>query len=258
MQIIGKQVWFLAAFFWGAVGFGQTVEFHIKAGTQKADWNTKDALVTVHVGDTIKFVNHDSISHALHTEDDIPFKHTKAIKPNGGSLSVNVLAAYDSEKSGPLHDHESEANFWINAVTVEEVVSFSKVLSTYSLIHNALVIDEVDASKAAAKNLNELSAKWLSENPSGVQTKNITAIAAGTEEIQTAEDIDAVRIAFIKVSDAAIELIRADAQLKLDWQLFFCPMVAKNRGFWVQPKAEKLANPYMGSAMPACGSKKPW
>lgn len=156
------------------------------------------------------------------------------------------------------NDRESGLGFLGDVGVATDVVSIEQVLNAYPLIHKSLVIDDVDASKAAAKSLQSLAAKWISENPSGVQLKNITAIGAGSEEIQSAEDLDEARIAFIKVSTAVIDLIRADAKLKLEWQLFFCPMVAKSKGFWVQPKAEKLANPYMGTAMPACGSKKTW
>lgn len=257
MPFLSKQVFAIVALFWGVSSFGQTVEFHIKAATQSGDWNNKEDIVNVKVGDTLKIVNHDSISHALHTEDDAPFKHTKAIKPNK-SLNITVLAPYSAEKSGPLHDHESEANFWINSTAVADVVSLSHVLTAYSSVQKPLVVDDLDLVKTGAKALKDLAAKWLTENPSGTQIKSVTAINVGAEEVVAAEDLDEARIAFIKVSDAAIEIIRSDSQLKLEWQLFFCPMVAKNRGYWVQPKGEKLANPYMGSQMPSCGSKKPW
>lgn len=256
MQFLSKKVFFVAVLFGGVSSFGQTVEFLIKVGTQNSDWNTKEAIVNVQVGDTLKIVNQDSISHALHT-DDAPFKHTKAIKPNS-SVNIKVLAPYSSEKSGPLRDHESEASFWINSTAVVDAVSLSHLLNSYSSVQKPLVVDDLELVKSGAKSLKELTAKWLTENPSGTQVKTVTAINVNAEEIVAAEDLDEARIAFIKVSDAAIELIRSDSQLKLEWQLFFCPMVAKNRGYWVQTKGEKLANPYMGSQMPACGSKKTW
>ena len=267
MQIsIGRLSLFVALF--GVLNWegalGQTVEFRIKAGTGKGDWNTRATMVTLKVGDTLKFVNDDAVAHALHTEDDIPFKHTKAIRPHGGVCNTKILAVYDSQATGPLHDHESSGVFWIKAVAEEETddieagVTIDSLLGTYSTVHDPLVTYDLDKSQAAAKSLGDLSLKWLSENPDDPQAKSVATVRDGAKALVAASDIDEARIAFIKVSQGAIGVIRTDNGLMAKWQLFFCPMVAKKQGYWVQAKGEALSNPYMGSTMPGCGSKKPW
>lgn len=43
------------------------VEFHIKAGTGAKPWNTAAETVTVKIGQTLRLINDDTITHRLHT-----------------------------------------------------------------------------------------------------------------------------------------------------------------------------------------------
>ena len=45
----------------------QITEFRIPSGTGSHMWNTKDSLLEVHVGDTLRIYNVDSVNHQLHT-----------------------------------------------------------------------------------------------------------------------------------------------------------------------------------------------
>ncbi len=132
------------------------------------------------------------------------------------------------------------------------------VLTAQSPIHNALVEDDLAKASEGAKVLVGLTKQWLTEHPTDANLENIQKIDKAATAIATAEDLDIARGAFIQLSQGVIAIIRADKRLQDKWQLFFCPMVAKKQGFWVQPKGEDLANPYMGTQMPGCGSDKPW
>ncbi len=46
---------------------GALVEFHIAPGTGKGPWNTRETVLQVKVGDTVRIINDDSIPHTLHT-----------------------------------------------------------------------------------------------------------------------------------------------------------------------------------------------
>ncbi len=152
--------------------------------------------------------------------------------------------------------------FWVGVLTLSGAfasnVSVDALLKAYSPISNALVEDELEGAQLAARSLSELASQWLVENPDLMQKVEVEKIKTETAKVITSEDLDEARIAFIKVSQGAVAIVQSDTALQAKWQLFFCPMVAKKQGYWIQPKGEEIANPYMGTAMPGCGGKKPW
>lgn len=81
------------------------------------------------------------------------------------------------------------------------------------------------------------------------------AIAAG-EQLGGAKDLAAARRAFGEMNRFLIALGAADPRLQEGWHVFRCPMA---EGFkkWIQ-RAPTLENPYMGEAMPTCGSEAGW
>nr|MDQ3300496.1 efflux RND transporter periplasmic adaptor subunit [Myxococcota bacterium] len=81
------------------------------------------------------------------------------------------------------------------------------------------------------------------------------AIAAG-ERLAAATDLVAARRAFGELNRFLIALAAADPRLQQGWHVFRCPMA---EGFkkWFQRTAQKQ-NPYMGQAMPTCGSSSTW
>lgn len=140
----------------------------------------------------------------------------------------------------------------------DALITIDQVLKSYSSVHDPLVVDDFAKTVEATHTLDALVSQWIKENPGSAEKAQLDAIEKGATKLLGGEDIDDARKAFIQISQGMIALIRSDKSLQAKWQLFFCPMVAKNQGFWVQPAGEQLANPYMGSAMPGCGSKKSW
>ena len=134
----------------------------------------------------------------------------------------------------------------------------ASLLTSYSSIQRPLVTDKLELAVSAANTLVQLSDGFLSNQPDAAEVQSVKKIHSAASELARATDLDEARVAFIQLSAAVIEIIRSNEQLKTEWQLFFCPMVANQKGFWVQPKGERLANPYMGTSMPMCGLKKPW
>lgn len=137
-------------------------------------------------------------------------------------------------------------------------VSIEQILGSYASVQAPLVKDDLAKAAEGAQVLESLVVQWLKENTESTQKANIQNLEKGTAKFLASADIDDARKAFILISQPIITVIRADKTLQAKWQLFFCPMVAKNQGYWVQPLGEKIANPYMGTAMPDCGSKKSW
>ena len=76
-----------------------------------------------------------------------------------------------------------------------------------------------------------------------------------------AGDLDAARSAFGELSRSLIAVAAADRRLVEGWQVLSCPMT-ETFPKWMQREGatDRLepANPYMGQAMPACGTPDDW
>lgn len=91
----------------------QVVVFRIANGTGKLSWNTPEQPVMAKVGDTIRFVNEDTIVHQLHTNGR-PCEHGPAIMP-GGTWDCIARTTYNYNQNGALYDHNfgMNATFWM-------------------------------------------------------------------------------------------------------------------------------------------------
>jgi len=102
--------------------------------------------------------------------------------------------------------------------------------------------------------LNEAGTHVPSTRPRVKQL--IEEAVRASESMAPAGDLAAARTAFANVSRALMALAQMDLALVQGWHAFSCPMV---EGFnrWMQPSPE-LENPFMGRAMPSCGTPSDW
>ena len=108
------------------------------------------------------------------------------------------------------------------------------ILDNYVAVSTALAQDNLAGAKSAAATLAENTKdKPLAEHASAL---------AKSDSLETA------RAHFKAVSEEAVKL----ATGKADYFVFTCPMAKAD---WVQ-KTKEVQNPYMGKAMPGCGSIK--
>lgn len=77
------------------------------------------------------------------------------------------------------------------------------------------------------------------------------AMAASTKETELRSEMSAL-------SEGAVNLVKLTPAIQAKWQLYKCPMVVGAFGFWIQPVGDRMANPYMGSEMLQCGTRKTW
>jgi hypothetical protein len=98
-------------------------------------------------------------------------------------------------------------------------------LAAYDKVHHALVADDLDGAKAAAKDL-------------------------GTDgnEVANASSLKDARAGFEKLSNKAKALVAGQS----GYHLLHCPMLKKD---WVQTSTT-VANPYGGKGMISCGEIK--
>lgn len=91
------------------------VEFHIKPNTGKNAWNTRDSLVEVKVGQTLRIFNDDSVAHYLHTPGE-PCPHG-ANPFKGGEFYDCVVTKVADPDNTILYDHQfgAKARFYVRA-----------------------------------------------------------------------------------------------------------------------------------------------
>jgi plastocyanin len=91
------------------------VEFHIKAGTGSGPWNKFNDPIQVKVGQTLRFINDDSISHYLHTNGS-PCPHgTRRFAP--GESYDCVISKTHRAADEDLYDHDQgpDAQVYVQA-----------------------------------------------------------------------------------------------------------------------------------------------
>lgn len=93
------------------------VEFRIKAGTGNQPWNTADSMVTVKVGQTLRIVNDDTVTHRLHT-GGAPCPHGTNFAPGASFDCVATRALDPAATPGRTYDHivGNSAVFFLKAV----------------------------------------------------------------------------------------------------------------------------------------------
>jgi hypothetical protein len=136
--------------------------------------------------------------------------------------------------------------------------SLRTALGAYEEVRGELAADRLEGVPASASRLAGAlrlaldSRAGLAGQISGV----IEEAALIAKSMAEAEDLAAARAAFGEVSRLLLLLASCDPRLAEGRHVFACPM-AKTFGKWIQP-TEALENPYMGPAMPACGSPVDW
>jgi len=130
--------------------------------------------------------------------------------------------------------------------------AIGEALTAYTAIHDVLVVDKTDRVAAAATKLAESAAK-AGESAADAVKPHYAELTKAAGELAKAADLEAVRLAFGEVSRHLVMIMEMSPELASAHHVFECPM-AKGYKKWVQASA-KLANPYMGSAMPECGAE---
>jgi len=131
-------------------------------------------------------------------------------------------------------------------------------LDIYEECRASLAHDRLETLNDPAFRLAEALAQAAADVPTirpGVKDR-IEQAAGASEALASAGDLEAARAAFAEVSLKLMALAQMDPALVEGWHAFSCPMV---EGFnrWMQPSPE-LENPFMGRAMPSCGTGSDW
>lgn len=141
----------------------------------------------------------------------------------------------------------------------EVLDALETAFSAYEESRRLLVADALDTLRDPSSRLaRSLELAQGNLGPGGPADVNRcleeAALAAGS--MSRASDLAAAREAFGEVSRFLVLLAGADPRLVEGWHVFECPMT-ETFPKWLQPSAE-TENPYMGTAMPACGVASDW
>ena len=90
---------------------GNTVEFHIKAGTGNGPWNDEASRINVKVGQELQIINDDDRTHLMHT-NGAPFFHPFIPIAAGGKAVYKIASPLPN---GTLYDHQTHGKIYINA-----------------------------------------------------------------------------------------------------------------------------------------------
>ena len=129
-------------------------------------------------------------------------------------------------------------------------------LRHYEAIRASLADDSTASIANEAKEL--AAAAEEARERGGPHAPRFEALAKAARALADSpmDDIEKVRLAFGELSRATVGVIAAAPALAEGRHVFRCPM-AKGYQKWVQTD-EKMANPYMGKKMLACGSRSDW
>lgn len=143
-------------------------------------------------------------------------------------------------------------------LTASAFANTGELLEGYRSVANELAYDHYEATQDAAKALVRVSEDWLKATPeTNPNVPYVKKLVEGAKAISLTKDEASQRKLFSTLSEGACRLLKADLEQQKTWQLYFCPMV-KTFAFWAQKKTDKMANPYMGTEMLQCGTKKAW
>ena len=132
-----------------------------------------------------------------------------------------------------------------------EVSPFAQLWADYEALRSLLAADELSAVESRAQKLGE-SARSLSKEAEASEADKLKRISEAAAQFRSQQP-EQLRAAFGKLSEPIVELTKAKAPNHFD--LYHCSM-AKVYGYWIQPKGQAIANPYMGQRMLSCGSRE--
>ena len=119
-------------------------------------------------------------------------------------------------------------------------------LVQYEMVRAALAADDLAGAKKAAA---VVAAIPVIHHENGVDAP--PGFVQDARKFAGADSLEAAREVFKSFSKRAVHV----TENKPGYYVAHCPMVPNNEGDWVQT-TKKISNPYLGKAMPTCGSIK--
>lgn len=177
--------------------------------------------------------------------------------------------------SGGKKEHDHEAMKADNADTTKaevmsaiEIKTFENVdpsvktqinglLAGYFTLNQALIEDNQDGAKAAAKKLSEAVNKFDMSKLIGEQMdfyhSQLAKLNQGLKGISQSADIEETRVELATLSEGMYALVKAYHPNESELYYQFCPMAKNGNGANWLSNTKEVINPYMGQRMLKCG-----
>ena len=133
-------------------------------------------------------------------------------------------------------------------------------LSDYFALNKALIEDNQETAKAAAKKLAETINKFDMRNLAGEQMdfyhKQLATLTVSLKAISESSDIEETRADLSAISESMYALVKAYQPNAAELYYQFCPMAKNGDGANWLSETKEVVNPYMGQRMLKCGTTK--
>lgn len=187
------------------------------------------------------------------------------------AIVVIGVVACSGDKKEASEDHEQHDQAKVEATLPAEVKAFENVdagvkaqlngfLSDYYIMNQALIEDNQDGAKVAAKKLKTTVDKFDMSKLMGDQMtfyhEQLTTLSAGLKGIIESSDMEETRLELATVSEAMYALVKAYQPNESEIYYQFCPMAKDGEGATWLSGTKEIINPYMGQRMLKCGSTK--
>lgn len=172
---------------------------------------------------------------------------------------ITILAAACSDNK-PATEHHQHAHTAQKAVATESTSraaaaltpttitlkdpNLDAVYQQYQVLTKALVVEDVNTAKTAA----------LAIETGAREIKGAALMAHAAGEISSTSDVKAQRLAFARLNQDLIRLLKDTGLDQGKLYVAHCPMALNDQGAsWVSTSKE-IKNPYFGDSMLTCGS----
>lgn len=174
------------------------------------------------------------------------------------------MMAPEGQAAPSAHNHGASAKpapAKTVSISGEAQAALTPVYDSYFEVQMALANDDLEASKEAAKKLEQanqgVEMGLFKDDAHTAWMKLTTTVAKEAGRLAAAESFEAARDAFFFLSDAMIELHKqfghTDAR---SYYLTFCPMARDGKGaYWLQT-VDTVWNSFYGDQMLRCGEIK--
>ena len=130
-------------------------------------------------------------------------------------------------------------------------------LADYFALNQALIEDNQDGAKAAAKKLSETISKFDMTKLMGEQMNfyhlQVAKLNEGLKGISTSADIEETRTELSGISESIYAMVKAYHPNETALYVQFCPMAKNGAGATWVSNTNEIINPYMGQRMLKCG-----
>ena len=196
----------------------------------------------------------------------------------GVAVATALLFSACSGNKHEAHDKETKSDSMTqmkfdtaSKVAITEIKVFETVdpsvktqlngfITDYFALNKALIEDNNDGAKSAAKKLSETVSKFDMSKMMGEQMdfyhSQLSKLNAALKGISESADIEDTRMELASVSESIYALVKAYHSNSTSLYYQFCPMAKNGEGANWLSETKEIVNPYMGQRMLKCGRTK--